>query len=570
MAGSNRDDPTQISASSQVEALAREIESDSDRPSNPESIAIPLGTIVGDRYRLMKRIGLGGMGEVFLAEHVVLGKPVAVKVLLRDLSDKPAFVKRFKLEAIAASQIGHQHIVDVSDFGETPDGHFYFVMEYLDGETLDDLIRRESPLRPDRALRIVAQVARALGAAHAKGLVHRDVKPQNVLLVRRDGVVDFVKLVDFGVAKPITRRAGPELTVAGTVVGTPQYMSPEQALGSELDARSDIYSLGVLLHRVLSGQLPFNAESSAGYIVAHVNSPPPPLPEATTAGPLPPRIRDLVLRMLAKAPEARVQSMSEVVTVIDACLADPNSQSASVAGNLPILTEPPQIQETLIRRPRPAPPERSSSTGEETKEAKATVTVEPSPARSRWPLIVVVSLCTVGVAAAVVWWSGNQTEGAAPESSGRPPRISPRSDLPSVPPATKSPPGPSSDQKATTQGVAVPPASSMITPAPTLPMATPKPAPPIAPAPTVKATPAAPIPHVEDEGPSTAKLLAWTTRLQDMLKQQSPPGEDPDPVASQLLAQARQDAQEAKTSASRKSVAHFLMSWEKRFLKRTR
>ncbi len=210
-----------------------------------------VGETLGGRYKILGRVGEGGMGIVYEAEHVIIEKRVALKVLRDDFSQKQDVVERFRQEAKSASRIGHEHIVEIYDFGETPSGQSYFVMEYLEGEDLANVLAREGTVSADRAVRIAVQCCKALGAAHAKGIVHRDMKPENIFLVHRDDEPDFVKIVDFGIAKMSDLDAGGEgrkLTKTGMIFGTPEYMSPEQAQGKPPDHRVDIYAMGVILY----------------------------------------------------------------------------------------------------------------------------------------------------------------------------------------------------------------------------------------------------------------------------------------------------------------------------------
>src|SRR5262245_23843693 len=233
-------------------------------PAPSESLDVMVGATLADRYQVMHKIGEGGMVAVYEARHTVIGKRVAVKVLLEKFLEKPELVARLLQEARLASSIGHENIVDVTDFGTTSDGRAFVVMEFLEGESLAQLVIRDAPLPIERSLRIARQIASALGAAHDKGIVHRDVKPENVYLVRR-GDADYVKVVDFGVSKVVqTREEGPEwqrLTRTGMVLGTPLYMSPEQARGGEdVDARADVWAVGVMLYECLTGEVPFRAK----------------------------------------------------------------------------------------------------------------------------------------------------------------------------------------------------------------------------------------------------------------------------------------------------------------------
>jgi serine/threonine-protein kinase len=272
-----------------------------------------VGDVIDARYRIISRIAAGGMGEVYRVEHVELGKALALKVMLPTLDADREFVNRFKIEAVAASRIGHPNIVDISDFGRTSDGRFYFVMEFLDGETLSSLVRREGAQPVDRAVNLTLQAARALAAAHALRIIHRDLKPENVMVLRRAGNPDVVKVLDFGVARVQVDNESVGKTAAGIVVGTPQYMSPEQAKAVVVDERSDIYSLGLILHELVSGSPAFTGETPPIVMVKQVTEAPPPL-----ATHIPFELRELVAHMLAKDPNRRPQTMNAVVERLEA------------------------------------------------------------------------------------------------------------------------------------------------------------------------------------------------------------------------------------------------------------
>jgi serine/threonine-protein kinase len=271
----------------------------------PRDGAALLPAVLEGRYRLLSPLGAGGMGVVYLAEHLGLRKSVAVKLLRGELSREPSFARRFEQEAIAASQIGHEHIVNVTDLGRTPTGELYYVMELLEGESLGALLLREHFLPLWRAVPIVTQVCRALEAAHARGIIHRDVKPQNVMLLQRQERADFVKVVDFGISKVMQPQPGTGLTEAGAILGTAHYMAPEQASGGTVDARADVYSVGVLTYELCTGSLPFRGENTFATLLQHLEATAEPPSRRRPDLGLPPELDALVLSALAKDPAAR-------------------------------------------------------------------------------------------------------------------------------------------------------------------------------------------------------------------------------------------------------------------------
>lgn len=290
----------------------------SARPLDPDDPLI--GTVLAGRYVVKRRIGEGGMGLVYEAVHRDIDKRVAIKVLRDDLSRRPEVVARFRQEAKSASRIGHENIVDISDFGETPSGASYFIMEFLEGEDLANVLGREATVEAGRACSIVLQCCRALSATHAKGIVHRDIKPENIFLTTRDGVPDFVKIVDFGIAKmsDIETEGAPgrKLTKTGMIFGTPEYMSPEQAAGKELDHRVDIYALGIILYECLAGRVPFIGDTFMGVLTQHLFADLPPIEEINSDAEVSPELELVIRKALAKDPDDRYQDTEELAEAI--------------------------------------------------------------------------------------------------------------------------------------------------------------------------------------------------------------------------------------------------------------
>ena len=288
-----------------------------------------LGQTLASKYRIEERISEGGMGTVYRAVHVLMEKPVAIKVLHPSLAADEKIVARFTREAKAASRISHPHALNVTDFGEDEKGIVFLVMEYLRGRTLKQVVRQEGPLPLARIVEITKQVAGALDAAHAEGVVHRDLKSDNIMLEVVGQGNDWAKVLDFGIAK-IQEPVGqdPELTAPNLIIGTPQYMSPEQcSQAAEIDKRSDIYSLGVIIYEMLTGHVPYTGESATAVMLKHLQEPVPSV--LAERADVPPSVDAVVMRALAKQREERQQSAGELAEALATAAQDEVPESAA-------------------------------------------------------------------------------------------------------------------------------------------------------------------------------------------------------------------------------------------------
>lgn len=348
--------------------------------------ALQAGDMVGE-YRVEKKLGEGGMGAVFAGVHPRIGKKVAIKVLNQAMASNPQIVTRFENEARAVNAIGNRHIVDIFSFGALDNGTPYFVMEWLIGIDLDGFLRSRDRMSLSEVLPIFRQVCRALAAAHKNDIVHRDLKPENIFLTPDPDGSYFVKLLDFGIAKFHGDQAAETQTRAGSMMGTPQFMSPEQALGQGVDHRTDIYAMAIMLYRMICGRYPF--EGAAMVIIsAHLSA----VPEAPSniAPDVSEQLEELILKNLAKSPDDRHQNISEFMAAIELCgAAEP---------------APAPIASTLV--------------GERLAEPMATIPIGGGPSKSKFYLVAgVVAALALGGAAFALLGKGESSQ--APAAAGQ-------------------------------------------------------------------------------------------------------------------------------------------------------
>jgi serine/threonine protein kinase len=303
-----------------------------------------LGEVVSGRYRIEKLLGEGGMGAVYLAEHTAMRKRVALKLLHKQVSGNAEVIARFEREGIASAKIEHPNVAAATDFGKTEDGSLFLVLEYLEGRSLREALA-DGPFTPMRALHIARQVALALDRAHAAGIVHRDLKPENVMLVTKGDDADFVKVLDFGIAK-MSEAAIPQgadrsqpLTRMGTVLGTPEYMAPEQALGEAVTPPSDLYALGVMLYEMLAGRHMFDPPDRMAMLSFHLVAPVPAIADRAPGIDVPPGVEAIVRKLLEKDSKARYATAKELIDAIDTTGID--ARSASIPGGGIAVVAPP-------------------------------------------------------------------------------------------------------------------------------------------------------------------------------------------------------------------------------------
>jgi serine/threonine-protein kinase len=324
------------------------------------AIGAQSGRVLGGRYKLEQCIGSGGMGEIYRARRLHIGDTVAVKVLRADVVENEKSRQRFYREARAAAMLHHPNAVVIHDFGEDDDGMAYIVMELLVGRSLRQLLIDEGSIAAARAYGIIRQACAALDAGHRNGIVHRDIKPDNIILLDSNDGADHVKILDFGIAKVLdkaldTLSLEQRLTNVGAVIGTPHYMAPEQCQGEEADARSDIYSVGVVLYELLTGVAPFIAKTPTGVAIKHVTEKPRPLRELKPS--IPEAVEAVVLQALEKAPDARPQTALELARAFETALANEPETMRLARADEPQMIAPPKISQALEAEVRPVDPE---------------------------------------------------------------------------------------------------------------------------------------------------------------------------------------------------------------------
>ncbi|WP_428268103.1 protein kinase domain-containing protein [Haliangium sp.] len=405
---------------------------EADKPLDVQAL---LGQVIDGRYRIERLIGEGGMGRVYLAEHVEIGRRVAMKILHPVYSHMPDLVERFRREARAASRIGHPHIVDVTDSGRTREGSVYFVMEYLEGVDLGTVIEREGSLDIRRSLRIGNQICRALAAAHDAGIIHRDLKPDNIYLTLREGGSDFVKVLDFGIAKSSEseRAWNRRLTSPGIAMGTPEYMAPEQAAGKPASERCDIYAVGAILYEALTGVPPYSGDNFMEVLTKKATSEPTPIDQLRPE--VPDSVITVIERAMARDPEQRPASMEVFAYELTKCIEGRGQAVADILGMniasdvvasldprraLPparvSTTPPPSDSAWHLPTPSPDDPESDSidldiaeamlvappAQGERRAEADQNTVLTPMRLASRWGLLGLIGAAALLIVAAGV------------------------------------------------------------------------------------------------------------------------------------------------------------------------
>jgi serine/threonine-protein kinase len=407
--------------------------------SPPEIVDPLLAQLVADRYRVIRKLGEGGMGSVYLAEHVVIEKKFALKVLAPELCRRSDLVARFLQEARSASRIGHENVIDIMDFGQSPDGLVYIAMEFLDGKDLGEIVRGKGAMDWAEARGIVLQICRALRAAHDKGIVHRDMKPENIFLIQREGQPHFVKILDFGIAKVMGLDPnGPRLTRTGMIFGTPEYMAPEQAEGKDTDHRADIYAVGCIMYHLITGQTPFVAESFMTMLTKHLMEEPVPPSARRPDLVITPEMDALVLKALEKDRDNRWQSMAELLEAVAVCPGPETATPKPPGGQTVAMGGAHAAAAMKVLRSKGSAPatERVSRKAVDSAVSSAEMGSQPQASRSKTLILVIVGVVLGGAVAA--WFALSPGKTQAPVVA-TPASVIP---APAPPPPVPAPPPP--------------------------------------------------------------------------------------------------------------------------------
>jgi len=388
-----------------------------------EAASTLVGSVIADRYLVSKLLGEGGMGQVYLAGHVRLPQQAAIKVLHASMVQDPGAVARFNREAANAARIEHERVARVFDFGETSNGLVYLAMEFVPGRTLREVLDDSGRLPPPRAANIVYQVAEGLDAAHRISIVHRDLKPDNILVITDEQGTDRCKVVDFGIAKAFddsdSRKT--QLTQAGAIIGTPEFMSPEQVLGEQLDARSDVYALAVVAYQLLTGALPFAASTPERSLTARLISDPLPLRESAPDVAWPDALQAAFDRAMTREPETRTASALEFAEEVVAAT-EGWTGTAVLRGRTPMSTaalqSPRTVSGSVPGVAKTAPLAAKGSATVAAQPVSSGVYTAPAPARSRTPLMIGVAVVVVAVAIGAFVMGGGDGATAGPPGDG--------------------------------------------------------------------------------------------------------------------------------------------------------
>ncbi|MHB1096204.1 MAG: serine/threonine protein kinase [Gemmatimonadaceae bacterium] len=433
-----------------------------------------MGTVVADRYHILKKLGEGGMGQVYLAEHVKMGRKSALKVMNPGMNQDADAIARFNREASNASRLNHPNICAIYDFGETPDGLIYLAMEFIEGQSLTSLVEKTGALPPARAASIIHQSADALQVAHDAGIVHRDLKPDNIMIAKNRDGTDLAKVVDFGIAKAHSSDAQ-KVTKTGMVVGTPEYMSPEQLSGDKLDGRSDIYSLALVAFNCLTGKLPFPSDSAQEAMIARLIEQPKTLAEMKPDVAWPAEVQQVMDKALARDASERYQSAAQFGRELwAACESMPASQAAEAGTQ--VLSAPASVA-AGVPKTRVATPGEGGRTvaGPAGKGAPAAAASAPVAVKKSNTMMIAAAVIGIAVLGGGGYFMLNKGE-KAPEvpaasdsaTMAQNPTEQPQSAAPSATPATqrggvtelKTPVNPGGGNSRTQGGAAQPPAAA--------------------------------------------------------------------------------------------------------------